>query len=61
MENALTREQALRSITIWVAKGCFLEDRKGSIEVGKDADFVMLNRDIMTVEENQIPSTKVIR
>ena len=42
MEDALTPEQALRSITIWVAKGCFLEDRKGSIEVGKDADFVIL-------------------
>ena len=54
MENALTREQALRSITIWVAKGCFLESRKGSIEVGKDADFVILDRDIMTVEESEI-------
>ena len=41
MENALTPEQALRSITIWVAKGCFLEHRKGSIEVGKDADYVI--------------------
>ena len=61
MENALTREQALRSITIWVAKGCFLEDRKGSIEVGKDADFVILDRDIMTVEASEIPETKVIR
>lgn len=61
MENALTREQALRSITIWVAKGCFLEDRKGSIEVGKDADFVMLDRDIMTVAESEIPAAKVIR
>ena len=59
MENALTREQALRSITTWVAKGCFLEDRKGSIEVGKDADFVMLDRDIMTTEEKDIPATKV--
>ena len=59
MENALTREQALRSITLWVAKGCFLEDRKGSIEVGKDADFVMLDRDIMKAEENDIPATKV--
>ena len=59
MENALTREQALRSITIWVAKGCFLEARKGSIEVGKDADFVILDRDIMTVAENEIPQTKV--
>ena len=47
MENALTPEQALRSITIWVAKGCFLEDRKGSIEVGKDADYVILDRDLL--------------
>lgn len=60
MENALTREQALRSITIWVAKGCFLEDRKGSIEVGKDADYVMLDRDIMTVEEKDIPEAEVV-
>jgi len=59
MENALNREQALRSITIWVAKGCFLEDRKGSIEVGKDADFVILDRDLMTVAENEIPEAKV--
>ena len=47
MENALTPEQALRSITIWVAKGCFLEDRKGSIEVGKDADYVILDWDLI--------------
>ena len=59
MENALSREQALRSITIWVAKGCFLENRKGSIEVGKDADFVILDRDLMTVAENEIPAAKV--
>ena len=61
MEDALTREQALRSITIWVAKGCFLEDRKGSIEVGKDADFVMLDKDIMTVEESEIATAKVVQ
>ena len=61
MENALTREQALRSITIWVAKGCFLEDRKGSIEVGKDADFVILDRDIMIVEESEIPEVKILQ
>ena len=59
MENALTREQALRSITIWVAKGCFLEGRKGSIEVGKNADFVILDRDLMTVAESEIPMAKV--
>ena len=59
MENALSREQALRSITIWVAKGCFLETQKGSIEVGKDADFVILDRDLMTVAESEIPAAKV--
>ena len=59
MENALNREQALRSITLWVAKGCFLEARKGSIEVGKDADFVILDRDLMTVAESDIPAAKV--
>ena len=59
MENAFTREQALRSITIWVAKGCFLEGRKGSIEVGKDADFVILDRDIMSIQEDEIAETKV--
>lgn len=47
LEDALTPEQALRSITIWVAKGCFLEHRKGSIEVGKDADYVILDRDLL--------------
>ena len=59
MENALSREQALRSITIWVAKGCFLEAHKGSIEVGKDADFVILDRDLMTIPEEEIPAAKV--
>ena len=59
MENALSREQALRSITIWVAKGCFLEARKGSIEVGKDADFVILDRDLMAIAESDIPEAKV--
>ncbi|MCF0206000.1 MAG: amidohydrolase, partial [Bacteroidales bacterium] len=47
MENALSREDALRSITIWVAKGYFEENRKGSIEAGKEADFVILSNDIM--------------
>lgn len=59
MENALTREEALRSITIWVARGYFEETRKGSIEPGKEADFVMLDQDIMTIEERKIPKTQV--
>ncbi len=59
MENALSKEDALRSMTIWAAKGHFAENRQGSIEVGKEADFVMLDRDIMNVEEDKIPTTKV--
>ncbi len=59
MENALGREEALRSITIWPAKGSFEEDFKGSIEVGKVADFVILDKDIMQIDEKHIPSAKV--
>lgn len=59
-ENALEREEALRSITIWAAKGCFEENRRGSLEPGKNADFVILDNDIMTAPEKDIPSTKVV-
>ena len=61
MENALTREQALRSITIWAAKGYFEENNKGSIEAGKEADFVVLDSDIMTIPEMQIPQTAALQ
>ena len=47
MENALSREEALRGMTIWAAKGNFEENEKGSIEKGKFADFVILDQDIM--------------
>lgn len=58
-ENALTREEALKSMTIWAAKGYFNENRKGSIEAGKEADFVILSDDIMTIDEDKIPTVKV--
>ena len=60
MENALNRKDALRSITIWPARGSFDENIKGSIEVGKVADFVILKNDIMKIPENEIPSTVII-
>lgn len=60
MENALSREDALRSITIWAAKGSFEEAEKGSIEAGKAADFVMLDKDIMQVNEQQLKEAKVV-
>ncbi|MDP3441836.1 MAG: amidohydrolase family protein, partial [Ignavibacteria bacterium] len=60
IENALTREQALKSITIWAAKGSFEESKKGSIEPGKLADFVVLNQDIMKVSESELLKTNVL-
>ncbi|MCO5266165.1 MAG: amidohydrolase [Lentimicrobium sp.] len=60
-ENALTRQEALRSITYWAAKSCFEEDRRGSLEPGKNADFVVMDRDIMQVSEREIPQAQVLR
>ena len=60
MEEALTREQALRSITCWVAKGYFEENNKGCIEAGKEADLVLLDHDIMTCPAEQILPTRIL-
>ncbi len=60
MENALSREETLRGMTIWAAKANFEEKEKGSIEVGKFADFIMLNQDIMTVAPTEVLKTKVL-
>ncbi|MDB5223215.1 MAG: amidohydrolase [Chitinophagaceae bacterium] len=59
-ENALTREETLRGMTIWAAKAGFLEKEVGSIEVGKKADFIILDKDLMKVAENDILHTKVV-
>jgi len=59
IENALSREEALRSITIWAAKACFLEPSKGSLEAGKDADFVVLDQDIMYIPIREVPEVKI--
>ena len=58
-ENALSRKEALRGMTIWAAKAAFQENEIGSLEVGKSADFVVLDQDLMTVEEAKILQTKV--
>jgi predicted amidohydrolase YtcJ len=60
-ENALSREEALRSITIWAAMGSFDEDRTGSLELGKKADFVILDRDIMEVPIRHVPDAIVLK
>lgn len=61
MENALSRQDALRGMTIWAAKGSFEEDIKGSLEPGKFADFIVMDQDIMTVPENEILKSKVLQ
>lgn len=61
MENALTPEEALRGMTIWAAKANFEEKEKGSLEVGKFADFVMLENDIMKATGEQILNNKVLK
>ncbi len=61
MENALTREQALRSMTIWAAMGSFREKETGSLEPGKWADLVVLDRDIMTCAEAEILKAQVMK
>lgn len=60
MKDALSREEALRGMTIWAAYANFEEKEKGSIEVGKFADFTILDKDIMKVDEKELPKTKVI-
>ncbi|MGB0430552.1 MAG: amidohydrolase [Bacteroidia bacterium] len=61
IENALTREQALRAMTIWAAKGAFLEDELGSLEVGKRADFVVLEKDLITAPINELYKISVLK
>lgn len=47
IENALSREEALRGMTIWAAKAAFEEQIKGSLEKGKLADFILVDKDLM--------------
>ena len=60
-DQALTREQTLRGMTIWAAYSNFEEAEKGSLEAGKFADFVILDQDIMTVPVDQVPKTNAVK
>ena len=57
-EQAVSREQALKMFTIWPAYAAFEEKEKGSIEVGKLADFTVLSHDIMKIPEPEILKTR---
>jgi len=56
-EQALSREQALRMFTIWPAYATFEENLRGSIDIGKWADFTVLSRDILKAPEAEILKT----
>jgi predicted amidohydrolase YtcJ len=58
-ENSLSREEAIRGMTIWAARADCLEKEIGSLEVGKRADFVILQRDLMQVKQGEVLETKV--
>ncbi|MBS1772647.1 MAG: amidohydrolase [Bacteroidetes bacterium] len=59
-EKALTREEALKGMTTWAAKSVFMEKEKGGVAIGMDADFVILDKDIMTIPENEILKTSIV-
>ncbi|MBI1185673.1 amidohydrolase family protein [bacterium] len=60
-ENALSRKQALLAMTLWAAKGAFMENETGSLQPGKYADFVVLNGDIMRLPLQQVFNVKVLK
>ena len=59
-ENALSREEAIRGMTIWAAKAAFEEKEKGSLEKGKAADFILLDKDLLKCREKDILQTRVL-
>jgi predicted amidohydrolase YtcJ len=61
MENALTREEALRGMTIWAAKSNFEENEKGSLEKGKMADMVILGTDLVKAPESSLLQAVVVK
>ena len=59
-EEALSREQAIRFYTINNARLMFLEDRIGSLEAGKQADFVVIDRDLLSCAAEEIKGTRAL-
>ena len=59
-EELITREQAITALTINVAKQMFLENERGSIKTGKYADFLLVDKDVLTCPENEIHAAKPV-
>ncbi len=59
-QERISRVEALRGFTLDAAYAGFMEDRVGSLEAGKRADFIVVDRDIMEVAVEEIPDTRVL-
>lgn len=59
-EQRMTREEGLRSMTLWPAYAAFQEQELGSLTPGKRADFVVLDQDLMRVPDALLPATHVL-
>lgn len=60
IDNALSREEAIRGMTIWAARSNFEEKNKGSLEKGKWADFVIVDTDLMNATVSECYQAKVL-
>lgn len=60
IEQSVTREEALYMFTKWASYSVFEEDIKGTIEVGKLADFTVFSKDLMTIPEEEIMSSEIV-
>ena len=59
-EEKMTRTEALKSYTLWNAYASFEESIKGSLEPGKKADFIVLDRNLLECPDQEVPLTKVL-
>jgi len=58
--EAVSRAEALKMFTLWPAIASFQEDHLGTIEIGKQADFSVFSKDLMTIPETEILDTQVV-
>jgi len=60
INESLSPIEAIKGMTIWAAKACKLEHRKGSLAKGMDADFIVLNQDLLSCKQEQVLNTKIV-
>ena len=61
IDEAITREQALKGMTLWAAYANFSEDLRGSLTPGKEADFILLDRNPLNCPKQELSQIKVLK